>query len=181
MLVGLPGGFLQILLIWVVAIGTRVTKTPRSWWGVFVCLIPLVGNIGILTLPAENKWGIVVFTWLAGVISPVLMLSLSLIASNIKGNTKKSTVSNMFFVTYAIAAIAAPQLWLTSEAPRFRKGLITNMVSFGGLITLFVLWDLMARFENNRRDATHRLDDEIVAPDDSDITDKEDLGFRYTA
>jgi ACS family allantoate permease-like MFS transporter len=181
MLVGLPGGFLQIFFIWFVAIGTRVTKTPRSYWGVFVCLIPLAGNIGILIMPAANKWGIVVCTWLAGVISPVLMLSLSLIASNIKGNTKKSTVSNMFFVTYAIAAIAAPQLWLTSEAPRFRKGLITNMVSFGGLISLFIMWDVLARFENKKRDAAHSLADDMVAPNDSDITDKEDLAFRYTA
>jgi len=172
---------LQIFFIWFVSIGIKVTTIPRSYWGIFVCFIPLVGNIGILTLPSANQWGIVVCTWLATVISPVLALSLSLIASNIKGNTKKSTVSNMFFVTYAVAAIAAPQLWLTTDAPRFSKGLITNLVSFGCLISLFLGWSILAKYENKRRDllAAASMDDET--PGDSDVTDKEDMAFRFTA
>jgi ACS family allantoate permease-like MFS transporter len=183
MLVGLPGGFLQIFFIWFVVVGIRVTNIPRSYWGVFVCLIPLAGNIGILTVPASNRWGIVICVWLASVISPVLALSLSLIASNIKGNTKRSTVSNMYFVTYAIAAIAAPQLWLTTEAPRFRKGLITNMVSFGGLITLFFAWNFLATHENKKRDRleARTVGEDFIPSGDSDVTDKLDLAFRYTA
>jgi len=119
-----------------------------------------VGNIGILTLPSANQWGIVVCTWLATVISPV---------------------SNMFFVTYAVAAIAAPQLWLTTDAPRFSKGLITNLVSFGCLISLFLGWSILAKYENKRRDllAAASMDDET--PGDSDVTDKEDMAFRFTA
>lgn len=182
MLVSLPAGAFQILFIWIVVIGIRVTSIPRSYWGIFVCLPPLAGNIGIMIMPASNKWGVVVSTWFATVISPVLVLSLSLIASNIKGNTKKSTVSNMFFVTYAVAAIAAPQLWLTTDSPRFTRGLITNFVCFGGLISLFVMWIILAGWENKKKDnllARGSLD--IHEPGDSDITDREDVEFRYTA
>lgn len=39
----------------------------------------------------------------------------------------------------------------------------------------------MSRFENKRRDAARDLDDGVVAPNDSNITDKEDLAVRYTA
>lgn len=97
MLVGLPSGFLQILFIWITVIGIRVTKIPRCFWGVAVTALPLIGNIGIYLIPATNKWGVVAFTWLATVISPVMVVSLSLMASNIKGTTKKSAVSNAYF------------------------------------------------------------------------------------
>lgn len=97
MLVGLPSGFLQILFIWITVIGIRVTKIPRCYWGVALTALPLIGNIGIYLIPASNKWGVVAFTWLATVISPVMVVSLSLMASNIKGTTKKSAVSNAYF------------------------------------------------------------------------------------
>lgn len=102
-------------------------------------------------------------------------------ASNIKGNTKKSTVSNMYFVSYAIAAIAAPQLWLTKDSPRFTKGLIADMFSFAALITLFMVFRLYCACENRKRDQAESVSDSQIAAGDSDITDRQDLAFRYTA
>ncbi|UPK92281.1 hypothetical protein LCI18_003216 [Fusarium solani-melongenae] len=147
MLVSLPTGVIQIISIWVVVIGIRVTSIPRGFWGIIATVIPLIGNIGVATLPQSSKW--VVF--------------LSLIASNVKGNTKKSAASNGFFVLYAAAAIAGPQLW--TDKPRYTKGIIADLVALGGNI-------------NRHRERNNYVVDE--APGDADVTDKQDLSFRYT-
>ena len=110
MLVNLPAGAIQIIFIWIVVIGTRVTSFPMAIWGTIATIPALVGNIGIAALPATSKWGIVSCTWLATVLSPNMVVVLSLIASNFKGNTKKSTTNNGYFTLYAIAAIVGPQL-----------------------------------------------------------------------
>lgn len=160
----------------------RTTRFPRYIWGIGITVIPIVGNIGIRVIPANQKWGIVVCTWLATLISPVLVIIFSLIASNIKGNTKKSTVNNMFYIFYAAAAIAAPQLWSTDESPRYRKGIITNFVCLGGLMVTFLAFGLYVTQENKRRDRQEA--NGVVTSEeneDPDLTDKQDRTFRYTA
>lgn len=118
MLVGLPSGAVQIIAVWISALGMRWTKDMRSWWGFFMTLVPLVGSITMLSLPKSDKWGIVISTWLAACTSSLMMISSSMIASNVQGNTKKSTISNIFFVGYTTGCIAGPQLWTSQDAPR---------------------------------------------------------------
>ncbi len=45
-------------------------------------------------------------------------LSLSLIATNFKGATKKMTVTAVLFVGYCIGNIAGPQFLKSTEAPK---------------------------------------------------------------
>lgn len=181
MLVALPSGFLQILFIWIAVIGIRVTKIPRCYWGVALTVLPLVGNIGIYLIPSTNKWGVVVFTWLATVISPVMVVSLSLMASNIKGTTKKSAVSNGYFIAYGAAAVAAPQLWQTTDAPRYVHGLTADIICLSCIILVFIGYRLCVLRENKRRDAaesTQGLESNLpnATPEK---TDREDVTLRY--
>ncbi|CAI7597903.1 unnamed protein product [Penicillium glandicola] len=180
MLVGLPSGALQIIFIWTTVLGMRATKIPRCYWGLALTVLPLIGNIGIFLIPSTNKWGLVIFTWLAAVISPVMVVTLSLLASNIKGSTKKSAVSNTYFILYGAAAVAAPQLWQTADAPRYRKGLIADVVCFGVIILLFLAYRFLALWENKRRDEAQASGETGSAPDgEVDITDRQDKSFRY--
>ncbi|KAL3478079.1 hypothetical protein BJX99DRAFT_245766 [Aspergillus californicus] len=146
MMVRLPAGTIQILFIWIVVIG-----------------IPLVGNFGIAALLSSFSWGIVVCTWLATILTPQQIVYLSL---NIKGNTKKAAASNGYFVLYAAACIAGPQLW--TKPPRHTDGIITD-ISF---------W-VSAAWENRRRDRSNQVADENENGD-VDLTDKRDTAFRYT-
>lgn len=178
MLVGLPAGVLQIILIWTVAMGIRFTKMPRCFWGIIASIPPLVGNICLATLPMSSKWGVVVCTWLATVLSPTMVVLLSLISSNFKGNTKKSATSNGYFILYAAAAIAGPQLW--THGPRYMEGIITDLVSIGAVIVIFILFGISASYENRRRDRESENTDTTDQPGDTDMTDKQDKSFRYT-
>lgn len=99
MLVGLPSGALQIATIWTAALAMRFTRNMRCIWGIALALIPLAGSIVLLTLPARHQqWGIVVSTWLAAQSSSLMVVTLSLMASNVKGNTKKSAAGAVYFL-----------------------------------------------------------------------------------
>lgn len=130
MLVGLPSGFLQILFIWITVIGIRVTKIPRCYWGVALTALPLIGNVGIYLIPATNKWGVVAFTWLATVISPVMVVSLSLMASNIKGTTKKSAVSNAYFSMFSPSRTSRPltKFSMTKQHSSSHKAVLIHLI-----------------------------------------------------
>ncbi|KAJ3523390.1 hypothetical protein NM208_g12472 [Fusarium decemcellulare] len=175
MLVSLPAGVIQICFIWIVVVRIRVTSIPRGFWGIIATVPPLVGNIGVAVLPRSSKWGIVVCTWLATVLSPTQVVFLSLIASNVKGNTKKSAASNGFFVLYAAAAIAGPQLW--TNKPRYTEGIIADLVSLGGNMVILAAFMLSAKLENRRRERNNVFT-EVAG--DADMTDRQDQSFRYT-
>ncbi|KAK7417650.1 hypothetical protein QQX98_004471 [Neonectria punicea] len=175
MLVSLPAGVIQIFFIWAVVIGIRVTSIPRCCWGILATIPPLVSNIGVAVLPQSSEWGIVVCTWLSTVLSQAMVVLLSLVPSNIK-DTKKAAASNGYFVFYAAAAIAGPQLW--ADKPRYTKGVIADLVALAGNMIIFSLFLLSAKFENCRQGRnSHAVSEE---PGDADMTDKQDLSFRYT-
>ncbi|KAF7557646.1 hypothetical protein G7Z17_g613 [Cylindrodendrum hubeiense] len=181
MLVGLPSGVFQITFIWITVIGIRVTKIPRCYWGMAVTVLPLVGNIGVASIPASSKWGVVIFTWLASTISPVMVVSLSLMASNIKGNTKKAAVSNAYFILYGVAAVIAPQLWQKRDAPRYIKGIGADIACFGLIMALFMLYRVLAVRENKRRDSEGLAAEQTSTSEVADITDRQDKSFRYVS
>ena len=105
---------------------------------------------------------------------------MSLNASNVRGNTKKSVVNTLYFIGYCVGGIAFPQLWTTKDSPRYLSGLICSLVAWGILLVLMLaIWFLFSR-ENKRRERI--MSEGYVVPYEAgeDKTDKEDLTFRYT-
>jgi MFS transporter, ACS family, DAL5 transporter family protein len=181
MLVGLPSGAIAFCLVWVGGLGPRFFPGTRCFFGIFLAIVPMLGSIMLLTLPANYKWGIVASTWLAGSTAPPLGQVVGLMASNVKGNTKKSVVSAIFFVFYCIGCIVGPQLWQKKEAPRYSKGCTASIISFGCLIVAFVVHYLTAKRTNRKRDGMNgEGEDDAGLSTDSDLTERQDKGFRYT-
>lgn len=194
MLVGLPCGAMEIIVVWICAIGMRYTKNIRSFWGILLTLVPLIGSALMMSIPKSEKWGIVVSTWLAACSSSLMVITTSMIATNVKGNTKKSAVSALFFVGYSIGCISGPQLWQAPDAPRYIKGCISSLISWSLLVVIFVIYYFYRRWENKRRAAivmavveetpadNRNLKDEghIGVEVDSDLTDRQDLKFIYS-
>ncbi|KAK6226072.1 pantothenate transporter [Colletotrichum tabaci] len=183
MLVGLPSGAVAFILVWVGALGPRFLPNTRCFFGMFLAAVPLLGSLLLVVLPANLKWGIVASTWLAGSTAPPLGQVVGLMASNIKGNTKKSVVSAIFFIFYCIGCIVGPQLWQKQDAPRYTKGCITSIVSFCCLIVAFFVHYFTSKVSNSKRDklATQSGSNYDEGMDsDSDLTERQDKGFRYT-
>ncbi|KAF2092588.1 MFS general substrate transporter [Rhizodiscina lignyota] len=191
MLVGLPSGGVQILSNWVAAYGMIFTKGTRAFWGMFFSLVPLVGSITLLCLPKADRWGIVVSTWLAADSSSLMVISECMMASNVKGNTKKSVVSAVFFVAYCVGCIIGPQLWQAQDAPRYTKGCISSIVSWSLLVITYLGYYFYLRGQNKKRTrliaiseeseiAEGKTHDHLGVEVDSDMTDRQDLKFLYT-
>jgi ACS family allantoate permease-like MFS transporter len=186
MLVGLPSGAVSIALIWVGALGPTLFPNMRCVIGVFVASMPLIGTVLLLVLPASNAWGIVVSTWFAGSVAPPLSVAMGLMASNVKGNTKKSVVSAIFFVFFTVGCIAGPQLWQKHDAPRYTKGCYASIVSWCCLIASFVVYYVTAKRSNMKREAliagVFQENDgfQFGVSVDSNHTERQDKMFRYS-
>ncbi|KAF9891060.1 hypothetical protein FE257_004995 [Aspergillus nanangensis] len=180
MLVGLPGGAVAFILVWMGALLPLRYPNARCLAGMFLVAMPMIGSLLLLTLPSSNSWGIVVSTWFAACTAPPLGITVGLMASNVRGNTKKSVVSAIFFVMYCVGCIASPQLWQAEDAPRYSKGCITSVVSWGLLLILLLVFYFTARLSNARRDRCAEEGEVVVITINSNLTEKQDPGFRYS-
>jgi hypothetical protein len=57
----------------------------------------------------------------ASVVSDIMSITLSLSASNVKGNTKRAVVNTMYFIGYCAGCVGTPQLWLSIQKPRYTQ------------------------------------------------------------
>lgn len=200
MLVGLPGGAINFVTVWMSAIIPLLLPGARVYTAIGLTLIPMVGSATLLALPANvnggASWGIVASTWLAACCSAPLCSCASLMASNVKGNTKKSVVSAGFFITYCVGCIVSPQAWREEDAPRYTKGCILSIASWVALIVTLVVYMILVKRENRIRDekAAEGHIEYLSASNvgegshtqmgvsvDSDLTDVGDKGFRYSS
>lgn len=180
MLYGAPSGAVQILFIWIGVLGCYLFPKNRSLIVMILVIVPLIGNILLLKLSLSSGWGMIVASWLASIISDIFSITLSLSASNVKGNTKRAVVNTMYLIGYCAGCIGAPQLWLSTQKPRYKQGLITDLVAWGLLLICTAYYWYVCDSENKRRDklqAEGRGD--VVFEEGADVTDGEDLTFRY--
>ncbi|GKT48200.1 putative transporter [Colletotrichum spaethianum] len=195
MLVGLPGGAISFATIWASALIPRFVPGTRVYTSIGLSLVPLLGSAMLLALPVKgSEWGIVASTWLAACCSSLLSSSASMMASNVKGNTKKSVVSAGFFIVYCVGCIVSPQAWTESDAPRYTKGCILSIASWVALIITYAVYGFTLKRENATRDrlaAEGHYEYDVGGHDggaqavqmgvavDSDLTDVQDKAFRY--
>ncbi|KAJ3961159.1 hypothetical protein N0V92_002133 [Colletotrichum tropicale] len=147
-----------------------------------ICTLPVIA--GFVTI-WKSKWGVrpvapVVGYSLIGFFGPVVSLTVTLGAGNVAGETKKSFMASAVFVAYCVGNIVGPQL-VRSETkaqhyPELWTGLIIcyciTIVSASALYVL--LWK-----ENKRRDSLDLDESERNRLAFKDLTDKENLHFRY--
>ena len=138
--------------------------------------------------------------WLYATIGAISCVSL--LSSNVSGSTKstytlthsaalprrfatdtlsdvppETTVSALFFVSYAVGNLIGPQAFRSQDAPRYNPGLATStaVIAFG-LLDLLVIWYLYGR-ENKRRDKITSSPDWEPKPNQEFL----DLTDRYVA
>ncbi|KAF4838546.1 putative transporter [Colletotrichum tropicale] len=147
-----------------------------------VCTLPVIAGFVIIW---KSEWGVrpvapVVGYSLIGYFGPVVSLIVTLGAGNVAGETKKSFMASAVFVAYCVGNIVGPQL-VRSETkaqhyPELWTGLIIcyciTIVSASALYVL--LWK-----ENKRRDSLDLDESERDRLAFKDLTDKENLHFRY--
>ncbi|BCS25842.1 uncharacterized protein APUU_50553A [Aspergillus puulaauensis] len=194
MLYTAPSGAVQVALLWVGLLLCYILPRQRTLVVLLLTIPPIIGTILMLVLPLSSGWALIASAWLASCISASMSVLLSLVASNVKGNTKRAIVNAMFFIGYCAGCIASPQLW--TNRPKYLEGLITALVTWGLLIFTTVVYRLLCVWDNKgrEREATgfigggglegaivgHGQELDVNGTPYTDLTDKQDRAFRYS-
>lgn len=190
MLYTAPSGAVQIAMLWIGVGGCVLFPRNRTFIALALIVPPLIGCICLLKLSLTAGWGMIVASWLASCITAPWSVLISLTASNVKGNTKRSVVNAMFFIGYCAGCIGAPQLWTNS--PRYFSGVVTAIVTWCLLFVTILSYRLVCSRDNARRDerieqhgsgpsaagGVQMLDETGAA--NVDLTDLQDWDFRYS-
>lgn len=117
--------------------------------------------------------------------SVTFTMTLNLVQSNVAGRTKKTIYTSSIFVSYCVGNLIGPQLFFTSEYPRYQSGFTAMIVCFAVQFLFTGMLFYVSWKENQKRDQlaasdSQELDRETrTAMEMSDLTDKENMHFRY--
>jgi MFS family permease len=145
-----------------------------------ICIVVIFPVIGSTIIYSEASKGVKLFAYyLLSTGSTALPLLLSLVGSNYKGSTKKMTITAILFIAYCAGNIIGPQLFKTSEAPKFKTAFKAIMICYG----LVILLALGLRFHlvsvNRRRSREGLTGSDIDEEGNEDPTDFATKDFRY--
>ncbi|KAK7417227.1 hypothetical protein QQZ08_011706 [Neonectria magnoliae] len=168
MLYTAPSGAVQIFVLWIGVAFCHFLPRQRTLVVLVLIIPPLIGNVFLMKLDVTTGWGLIIASWLASCITASMSILLSLSASNVKGNTKRSI----------------------TQRPRYQEGVITVIVTWCLLFVAVVAYRrAMCMRDNKQRDeqassglgnaAREVVLDKHGAPK-SDLTDKKDREFRYS-
>lgn len=115
------------------------------------------------------------------------MISLSIVTSNIGGQSKKMIVSGMIWFGVCVGNIAGPFFYKSEQAPTYRLGIGSLLVSNCIELILFFVIRYAFIWENKRKEQWRQTlreqgrEDELTlnATAFADLTDKENPNFEY--
>lgn len=178
-------------MLWIGVLACVLMPRNRTLVALFLVIPPLAGTICLLKLSLDAGWGMIAASWLSSCITAPWSILLSLTASNVKGNTKRSIVNAMFFIGYCAACIGAPQLW--THKPRYFSGVVTGVVTWCLLFLTIIGYRLVCDKDNAQREAEKitvngasqdAQGGEVLLDETGaariDLTDREDRDFRYS-
>ncbi|KAL4899318.1 hypothetical protein BDW74DRAFT_189424 [Aspergillus multicolor] len=147
-----------------------------------LCCLPVIAGFVMIW---KSSWGHKPVTPVAGYsligfFGPVVGLTISLGAANVAGETKKSFMAAAVFVAYCVGNIVGPQLIHSQQKGAHYPDLWTGLIICYciTILSASVLGVLCWR-ENRHRDAMGLDETEGDRLAFKDLTDKENLHFRY--
>ncbi|KAI9729381.1 MAG: hypothetical protein M1834_006905 [Cirrosporium novae-zelandiae] len=148
---------------------------------IFGELVGMIASTFLYTLPLNNLHGRLGAMYVSYFYLGPYIISLSLVGANVSGHTKKVTVNAMIFLAYCISNIIGPQFFKSDQAPLYPLGIGAILGSYVLSLTTIILYMMTCWFDNKRRDARDAAAGERLHADTDfqDLTDKENIHFRY--
>ena len=141
----------------------------------------LIGVILIVALPLSNNGGRLAGYYLTQASPTPFVAILSLIATNVAGYTKKTTIAALYLIGYCVGNIIGPQTFRPKDAPRYVPAEIT-IIACWGVCMLDMLFMYFWYRRMNAQKARVRAEPEYVKLENQewlDLTDKENPEFTY--
>ncbi|GMF05435.1 unnamed protein product [[Candida] boidinii] len=183
-LLQLPTGGIEFVVVLSAGIIAVLVKNTRCLMFILTCLPGFAGLIGLQIIPLHKKWALVGCTWLQYVIGGPVILCWIWMTANVAGQTKRTLTNGLWFLIYAAGNIIGANIFYTREAPRYHSGLIGLLTCYAALIVLGFAYRAGLEFENRARDKkygvpTEEEKEEAIINGFKDMTDKENVAFRY--
>lgn len=128
----------------------------RALFACLVISVALLGVILIVALPLKGyNTGRLIGYYMTQVNPAAFASVLSLIASNVAGYTKKTTVGALYLIGFCVGNIIGPQTFRPQDAPRYVPAEITMLVCYAlAICDLAFIWWWSRR--QNRKNAVAR-------------------------
>ncbi|KAL2817550.1 putative allantoate permease [Aspergillus granulosus] len=115
----MPGAAVQIGLVIICSLCGSYIRNSRTILLAVLCVISIIGTVLVYVLDDSQRGAKLFGASLMGAYASILPISMSVVSTNIVGNTKKTFVSAMLFVAYCVGNIVSPQVFIASEEPRY--------------------------------------------------------------
>lgn len=183
------GAFIALIILFSIWLNDRLPQNNRCYVTILFLLPNLAGSFGLCYLPESNKVGRLICYYLTGSYNASFVLILSILTANIAGHTKKVVTNAMIFIGVCAGNIAGPFFYKEAQALRYPLGIWSMIVSHFVEILLVIVLRTALAWENRRRDRLQGIGPggegeearqwEMDRTAFSDLTDKENLNFRY--
>ncbi|KXT05015.1 hypothetical protein AC578_10337 [Pseudocercospora eumusae] len=164
---------------------SRKGRQTRCYFILLFLLPNIAGAFGLRFLPQSHRGGRLACYYLTGPYNAAFCMILSMTTANTAGHTKKVLTNGVLFLGYCTGNIAGPFFYKTDQSPTYELGIwsmiVSHLIEFAVVIVLRVM---LAR-ENARRDRIQSMQEGGLEGRDldstafSDMTDRENLNFRY--
>jgi len=145
-------------------------------------MVAIIGIILIIAVPDSRPVGRLIGFYFTQASPTPFVALLSLIATNVAGWTKKTTVAAMYLVAYCAGNIIGPQTFRPKDKPEYRPAQITILVCWVAcLVDLVFIW-WYCRWQNKKKALTRANPSYIKLANQEflDLTDKENAEFTYS-
>lgn len=163
----------------------RKGRQTRCWFILLFLSPNIAGAFGLRFLSESNQAGRLICYYLTGPYNAAFVMVLSLTTANTAGHTKKVLTNGILFLGYCTGNIIGPFFYLDSQSPQYELGIWSMIVSHLIEACIVLLLRLLLQLENRRRDKVQGAMEgglegrDLDATAFSDMTDRENLNFRY--
>ncbi|RDW88008.1 hypothetical protein BP6252_00040 [Coleophoma cylindrospora] len=156
-LLNIPFGAVQIIATMGGAAFATWTKKKGPALA-FLCVPPIIGCVMLLTLTHDvaNRGPLLVGYYLISCYPGITPLIYSWSSQNTAGETKKKTTTALLFIGQSAGNIVGPHLYTTQEAPRYTRGLTSNLALFIVLVILVGITTAYLMFLNKKHATMRR-------------------------
>jgi predicted MFS family arabinose efflux permease len=129
-------------------------KTGQTLFMMIIATIPpVVSAVCFLSVPntPAHAVGLLIAIYLTQTLHPQMTLILSLISRNVGGQTKRSVVTAMSFIGWAVGNAVGPQLFQAKNAPQYRPAFIAQLGCYVASIVVFALMRMWYMEQNRRK------------------------------
>ncbi|KAF9887941.1 hypothetical protein FE257_009463 [Aspergillus nanangensis] len=154
-LLGTVTGVVSFVSLGTAAIVLAKTKNCRAWISIASYVPAVVSSILLLSLPWSNRWGLIVGIWLRSTTGIAYAIVMIWAANASAGHTKKTTVIALYHIG----------IYLSRENHRRDQASAKGRVQHTGVVE---------SFNADGIKVSHVVDNNQL-----DLTDRENLAFRY--